>query len=184
MTTERYDVLVIGGGAAGVAAAAGAAREGARTLLVERFGFLGGAATNANVLAYCGFWTQRDPPRMGVRGIGAAVLDELQLLGLGAFAYSPLMNTMGAETSGRALAASGAGFTNAFWGLGNVIVPTLVGLVFQMTGSFPAAFVTLAVGPLLGAIGMAFVAEDVDKHPTGPPLKSCEPCHERVGQGA
>jgi sugar phosphate permease len=92
-------------------------------------------------------------------------------LGVGAFAYSPLMNTMVAETSGQALAASGAGFTNAFWGLGNVIVPTVVGLVFQMTGSFPAAFVTLAVGPLLGAIGMAFVAEDVNKHPTGPPAK-------------
>jgi sugar phosphate permease len=80
-------------------------------------------------------------------------------LGVGAFAYSPLMNTMVAETSGRALAASGAGFTNAFWGLGNVIVPTVVGLVFQTTGSFQAAFVTLAVGPLLGAICMLFIAE-------------------------
>jgi glycine/D-amino acid oxidase-like deaminating enzyme len=82
MTSEHYDVLVVGGGAAGVAAAVGAAREGARTLLVERFGFLGGAATNANVLAYCGFWTQRDPPRMGVRGVGAEVLNELHHLGL------------------------------------------------------------------------------------------------------
>jgi glycine/D-amino acid oxidase-like deaminating enzyme len=82
MTSKHYDVLVGGGGAAGVAAAVGAASEGARTLLVERFGFLGGAATNANVLAYCGFWTQRDPPRMGVRGVGAEVLNELHHLGL------------------------------------------------------------------------------------------------------
>jgi sugar phosphate permease len=88
-------------------------------------------------------------------------------LGVGAFAYSPLMNTMVAETSGHALAASGAGFTNAFWGLGNVIVPAVVGLVFQTTGSFQAAFVTLAAGPLLGAICMLFIAEDVNKHPNG-----------------
>jgi nitrate/nitrite transporter NarK len=67
---------------------------------------------------------------------------------------------MVAETSGHGLAASGAGFTNAFWGLGNVIVPTVVGLVVQTTGSFQAAFVTLAAGPLLGAICMLFIAEE------------------------
>ncbi|HSW27501.1 MAG TPA: FAD-dependent oxidoreductase, partial [Burkholderiaceae bacterium] len=35
------DVLVVGGGASGIAAAACAARHGARTLLIERYGFLG-----------------------------------------------------------------------------------------------------------------------------------------------
>lgn len=40
---ERYDVVMIGGGAAGTAAAVAAARAGAHTLLVERYGFLGGA---------------------------------------------------------------------------------------------------------------------------------------------
>lgn len=43
--TGRYDVVVGGGGVSGIAAAIAAARNGARTLLLERFGFLGGVAT-------------------------------------------------------------------------------------------------------------------------------------------
>ena len=39
------DVLVVGGGPAGIGAAIGAAKSGAKTLLVERYGFLGGNAT-------------------------------------------------------------------------------------------------------------------------------------------
>ena len=44
-SAEHVDVLVVGGGPAGIAAAIAAAREGARTVLVERFGFLGGNLT-------------------------------------------------------------------------------------------------------------------------------------------
>ncbi|SEE65794.1 FAD dependent oxidoreductase [Rhizobiales bacterium GAS191] len=79
---ERYDVAVIGGGAAGVAAASGAGRAGARVLLVERYGFLGGAATNANVLAYCGFFIQGEAARPAVGGVGAQVLERLRELGV------------------------------------------------------------------------------------------------------
>jgi len=43
--TQTCDVLVIGGGPAGLGAAIGAAKSGAQTLLVERYGFLGGNAT-------------------------------------------------------------------------------------------------------------------------------------------
>ena len=46
---REYDVLVVGGGNAGCAAALAAARPGARMLLVERYGFLGGTATASMV---------------------------------------------------------------------------------------------------------------------------------------
>ena len=41
----EYEVVVCGGGPAGFVAATAAARAGARTLLVERYGFLGGTGT-------------------------------------------------------------------------------------------------------------------------------------------
>jgi len=80
--TEKYDVVVVGAGAGGLAAAVGAARAGARTLLVERYGFMGGAATNAQVLAYCGFFLRGEKPVQTVYGVGQMLLDELQGLGV------------------------------------------------------------------------------------------------------
>jgi hypothetical protein len=50
------DVLVIGGGAAGVAAATAAGRAGVRVVLLERYGFLGGLATAAQVGTVCGLY--------------------------------------------------------------------------------------------------------------------------------
>ena len=81
MEPSLYDVIVAGGGAAGVAAAVGAARAGARVALIERAAYLGGAATRSNVLTYCGFWTQADPPAKIVGGVGDEVLREIAALG-------------------------------------------------------------------------------------------------------
>jgi hypothetical protein len=54
--TISCDVLVVGGGAAGVAAAVAAGRAGAQVVLLERYGFLGGLATAAQVGTICGLY--------------------------------------------------------------------------------------------------------------------------------
>lgn len=45
----EYDVVVVGGGPAGICAAVSAAREGAKTALIERYGILGGMMTSGHV---------------------------------------------------------------------------------------------------------------------------------------
>lgn len=78
---EHYDVIVAGGGAAGVGAAVGAAQTGAKTLVIEKGPCLGGAATQKNVLTYCGLYTQGTPSKLAVGGVAKLVLDELQKIG-------------------------------------------------------------------------------------------------------
>ncbi|MCB7317863.1 FAD-dependent oxidoreductase [Lacrimispora sp. 210928-DFI.3.58] len=72
---KKYDVIVAGGGPAGVAAAIASARNGARTLLVERDGYLGGMATGASIPAFC---TYTDGVETIIRGIGLEILEELK----------------------------------------------------------------------------------------------------------
>lgn len=55
---SRTDVLVVGGGPAGMGAAIGAAQAGSSVVLVERFGFLGGNATASLVMPLMSFHTQ------------------------------------------------------------------------------------------------------------------------------
>lgn len=56
----KIDIVVAGGGSAGLAAAVTAARSGARVVLVERNGMLGGMATLAHVHSLCGLYQLRD----------------------------------------------------------------------------------------------------------------------------
>ncbi len=55
--SREVDLLVVGGGTSGCAAAISAARAGARVLIVDRYGFLGGTATAAMVGCFCGVYT-------------------------------------------------------------------------------------------------------------------------------
>lgn len=74
-TREDWDVIVCGGGPAGCAAAAAAARMGAKTLLLEATGALGGMGTMGLVPAWCPF---SDQEKMIYRSIAKEVFDALK----------------------------------------------------------------------------------------------------------
>jgi len=77
-----FDVAVLGGGPAGIAAAASAARGGAKTILIERYGFLGGMGTAAGVTNFCGLHANvHGEIRQVVHGIADALLDRMRALG-------------------------------------------------------------------------------------------------------
>jgi FAD dependent oxidoreductase len=90
---DAYDVVVVGSGSAGATAAIAAARGGARTLLVERMGFLGGIST-AVLDTFYAFYTPGQAPRRVVGGIAWEVVG--RLVAEGAAFERP--NTYGAGT--------------------------------------------------------------------------------------
>ena len=72
----EYDVVVCGGGLGGTAAAIAAARAGAKTLLIERNGFLGGVATAGMCCSIFNcFYTGGSERRLGTTGIAVEVAD-------------------------------------------------------------------------------------------------------------
>jgi glycine/D-amino acid oxidase-like deaminating enzyme len=93
MTPRDVDVLVVGAGSAGSTAAIAAARAGARTLLVDRLGFLGGTST-AVLDTFYAFYTPGERPRKVVAGIPDDVVSRLTERG----AAFERPNTYGAGT--------------------------------------------------------------------------------------
>jgi hypothetical protein len=79
--SAEYDVIVVGGGPAGTAAAISAARSGASTLLVEQFGYLGGTATASLMACINGFRNQVAPDETQVvSGIAEEIVLRLKTL--------------------------------------------------------------------------------------------------------
>jgi len=78
------DVVVVGGGSAGLAAAIASARAGARTVLIERYGFFGGNATAAWVGTICGLY-RKGPDGFDrvCRGFAGEWADAIAATGLG-----------------------------------------------------------------------------------------------------
>ncbi|MCC6954090.1 MAG: FAD-dependent oxidoreductase, partial [Deltaproteobacteria bacterium] len=67
MSDSPFDVVVVGGGAAGIAAAVTAARAGARVAIMERTSAFGGMATGARVGTICGlYYRSPDSPQFAV----------------------------------------------------------------------------------------------------------------------
>lgn len=71
---EHFDVVVIGGGPAGITAAVASARLGARTFLVEQMGCLGGMGTSGLVPGFC---PMTDRVRIIVGGIGKEIVERM-----------------------------------------------------------------------------------------------------------
>lgn len=84
------------------------------------------------------------------------------VLGLFAYAATTLMVALVPTLVPAIVTGTAAGATNAIWQLGTTIVPVVVGAVFAGTGSFLAAFATLAAGPLVGMVVMLGVSESRD----------------------
>jgi 2-polyprenyl-6-methoxyphenol hydroxylase-like FAD-dependent oxidoreductase len=74
--SSEVDVLVVGGGSAGIAAAVAAARNGAQVMLVERFSYLGGLATGGLIILLL---TMDDGSgRQSVAGLCQEIVDRME----------------------------------------------------------------------------------------------------------
>ncbi len=80
----KADVVVVGGGPAGFAAALAAARNGADTILLERYTHLGGLASGGMVLVLDDMWDNH-LNEISVRGVCMSLLERMSAMGLAQF---------------------------------------------------------------------------------------------------
>jgi hypothetical protein len=78
---DSFDVVVVGGGPAGIAASWSAAKHGAKVLLIERYGFLGGMGTAGGVTNFAGLYGIRQGQmQQVVHGVVDEIFDRLSAL--------------------------------------------------------------------------------------------------------
>jgi hypothetical protein len=77
----EYDVVVVGGGPAGIMAATAASRAGRSTLLIEKYGFLGGAGTMGGLATFCGMHARvYGTDLQSVHGYADELLDRMRAM--------------------------------------------------------------------------------------------------------
>lgn len=127
MNAQRYDVVVVGGGPSGIAAAYAAAHLGSRVLLVEKEGCLGGMSTVGGLNIWCGESGSGFFRRLGEQvnryprgravydpeGLKSVYLEELLSVGCEILLYTTLVGVDmdGASIAGLHLYSKGEQFT-------------------------------------------------------------------------
>jgi hypothetical protein len=106
LPARRFDVVVAGGGTAGVVAAIAAARQGAKTMLVEAKGYVGGTVVEGGTAlhSYYNLWKPFPgvAKRNVVRGIPMEIVDRLLKIG-GTCGYPEMLRNFGYDSVGTAI---------------------------------------------------------------------------------
>jgi hypothetical protein len=78
INNSSFDVVVVGGGSAGMTAALSVARQGLKTALVEQYGFCGGMSVASSIHAFDGVTANHDDKELAVAGLATELVDRLE----------------------------------------------------------------------------------------------------------
>ena len=131
--TREFDVVVAGGGTAGVVAAIAAARNGAKTALIEGKGYAGGTVVEGGTALHSFFNLWKAFPgvekRQVVRGIAQEIIDRLLLIG-GTTGHG---DVTGKIDNGAASGTATTSFTFSDFNLSPPQVPVVLSVVDKIT---------------------------------------------------